>query len=194
MDSDRSFGKNIKRVSFQDCESTPIRPLRKMPSFPILATETLFSESSENSPNLSQVPFQPAIKPVFTKHDDHAGPKFSSFMNNSCTPQKLEPSTMENLHTRVESSSVISKLLKDSMITSADSSLSDISPIRESSPKSNEDEASNETKARTDCKYYFWFVCIVAMHAHAYVPCMHWVAMHHAFQVASEQCELVISV
>jgi len=155
MDSDRSFGKNIKRVSFQDCESTPIRPLRKMPSFPILATETLFSESSENSPNLSQVPFQPAIKPVFTKHDDHAGPKFSSFMNNSCTPQKLEPSTMENLHTRVESSSVISKLLKDSMITSADSSLSDISPIRESSPKSNEDEASNETKARTDCKYYF---------------------------------------
>jgi len=147
MDTDRGgLGKNVKRVSFQDCSSTPIRPLRKMPSFPILATETLFSENS-------QVPLPSPIKQVFTKHD--APQTFSSFLNDSCSPQKMEPPTLENLQARVESTSVISKLLKDSFIASNDSSFCDFSPIRDSSPKSYEDENSNETKARTDCKYYF---------------------------------------
>eukprot|EP00090_Calanus_glacialis_P025163 TRINITY_DN3917_c0_g1_i1.p1 TRINITY_DN3917_c0_g1~~TRINITY_DN3917_c0_g1_i1.p1 ORF type:complete len:533 (-),score=62.91 TRINITY_DN3917_c0_g1_i1:490-2049(-) len=153
MDTDRSLIKNVKRVSFQDYESTPMRPLRKMPSFPILATETLFSDTSENAHNLSQVPSPPAIKPVFLELDDHAGPKISSFINDLSAPQKFEPSILENLHARVESTSVISKLLKESMITSKDNSLSEISPIREYAPQSKEEENSNVTK--TDRKYYF---------------------------------------
>ena len=147
MDNDRGgLGKNVKRVSFQDCSSTPIRPLRKMPSFPILATETLFSD---NSLNLSHVP-----SPSPIKHQD--GPQtFSSFINNPSSSQKTEAPTLENLRGRVESSSVISKLLKDSFIASNDSSFSDFSPIQDSSPKSYEDDKMNETKARSDCKYYF---------------------------------------
>ena len=159
MDNDKGgLGKNVKRVSFQECSSTPIRPLRKMPSFPILATETLFSD---NSLNLSHVPSSSPIK-----HQD--GPQtFSSFINDPSSSQKTEPPTLENLRGRVESSSVISKLLKDSLITSNDSSFSDFSPIRHSSPKSYEDDKTNETKARGDCKYYFWLLCI------SWYVCMH---------------------
>eukprot|EP00092_Neocalanus_flemingeri_P033295 GFUD01036208.1.p1 GENE.GFUD01036208.1~~GFUD01036208.1.p1 ORF type:complete len:522 (-),score=68.95 GFUD01036208.1:124-1689(-) len=156
MDNDKTLFKHVKRVSFQDYESTPMRPLRKMPSFPILATETLFSESSETPENLNKVPFQPAIKPVFTKHTDASVPKFSSFKRDSGSPQKLlEPSTLENLQARVESTSVISQLLKDSMITNTEHNLSEASPGCKSSTPSEEGEHANTAKVSTNCKYYF---------------------------------------
>ena len=162
MDNDKTLIKHVKRVSFQDYESTPMRPLRKMPSFPILATETLFSENSETPQNLSKVPLQPAIKSVFVKHNDNSIPKFSSFKSDSFSPQKLlEPSILENLQAQVDSTSVISKLLKDSMIAKTDSNLSDVSQTCESLKPSNEEEHSNATKGRTDCKYYFWFACFL---------------------------------
>jgi len=156
MDNEKTLSKHVKRVSFQEYESTPMRPLRKMPSFPILATETLFSENSETPQNLSKVPLQPAMKSVFVAQNDNTAPTFSSFKSESFSPQKqLEPSILENLQSQVDSTSVISKLLKDSMITNTDSNMSELIATCDSSKPSKVEDQANVTKTPTDCKYYF---------------------------------------
>jgi len=152
MDNERSHSKQVKRVSFQDFGTFPIKPLQRIPSFPLLASGNLFTENGENLNELSKVPLE-SSEPL--ENSDHMEDRYHSIKSDSIITKKLEPSTLENLQSRVESSSVIGKLLSDSFIAGKDCSFHEMTQSMATSTPMKEIGKSFEQDAEDDCKYYF---------------------------------------
>ena len=133
MDSDRALGTStrLKKVSFQGCEPPP-GPLRRMPSQP-------------NLTGLQQPPPVLARTMFLTAGQEPPPPTFSSFKGDQkLNGHKIPESSMIQ---KLDSSSVLSKLLSDSLVTGA--------PDMRTDNMAHIDENLNITNIRGDDKYYF---------------------------------------
>ena len=141
MDSDRAQGTSarLKKVSFQGCEPPP-GPLRRMPSQP-----NLTGLQQPNLTGLQQPPPVPARTMFLSPGQEPPPPTFSSFKGDQKLPgHKIPESSMIQ---KLDSSSVLSKLLSDSLVTGANDMRAD--------NMAHIDENLNITNIRGDDKYYF---------------------------------------
>ena len=136
MDSDRALGTGarLKKVSFQEGEPGP---LRRLPSQPNLAS------------SLQQPPPVPARTTFLTPGQDQAPPTFSSFKGDQNLGPKIPESSMIQ---KLDSSSVLSKLLSDSLVTGPTDMRGGVT---RSDNMAHIDENLNITHIRGDDKYYF---------------------------------------
>ena len=111
-----------------------------MPSHPDIPTYQHHNNQSSSSP-----PQVPARNIFFTPSKDNQTPlSFSSFKSDS-KPKVYEKSLIQNF----DSSSVLGKLLKDSMITS------NVQEPRLATENLIQEKNVNVTKTQCDYKYYF---------------------------------------
>jgi len=135
-----SSRQNVKKVSFQ--ETIPATgSLKRMPSHPDIPTYQHHNNQSSSSP-----PQVPARNIFFTSSKDNQTPlSFSSFKSDP-KPKVYEKSLIQNF----DSSSVLGKLLKDSMIAS-----NVVQEPRLATENLMPEKNVNITKTQCDYKYYF---------------------------------------
>ena len=146
MDSDNralSTNARLKKVSFQESEPQP-GPLRRMPSQPNL---TGLQQPPSNLTGLQQPPPVPARTMFLSPGQEPSVPTFSSFKGEQkLTGHKIGESSLIQ---KLDSSSVLSKLLSDSLVSGANDLRAGVAV------GDNREENLNITNIRGEDKYYF---------------------------------------
>ena len=156
MDSDnRSLSTNsrLKKVSFQESEPQP-GPLRRMPSQPNLtglqqppSNLTGLQQPPSSLTGLQQPPPVPARTMFLSPGQEPPVPTFSSFKGEQkLTGHKIAESSLIQ---KLDSSSVLSKLLSDSLVSGANDLRAGVAV------GDNREENLNITNIRGEDKYYF---------------------------------------
>ena len=135
MDCDRALSTSarLKKVSFQESEPGP---LRRLPSQPNLTS------------GLQQPPPPVPARTMFLAPGQDP-PTFSSFKGEQKLGHKLPESG--SMIQKLDSSSVLSKLLSDSLVTGP----SEVRGVSVGDSMAHIDENLNITNIRGDDKYYF---------------------------------------
>ena len=121
----------VKKVSFQEAEEEAATLQRKV---------------SSTGPGPPQVP----ARTMFLTHNKETQPTFSSFKGG---PKPSTKSLENSMIQKLDSNSVLGKLLNDSLITNTDPNINGRNLNSVQSP--SVDENLNITNVRGDYKYYF---------------------------------------